>query len=331
MLRGAEHIGQLIPLPGNNGGMGLRPLIALEHIPNGTLRLFRTRLRRKKLRPSNRLLWHIFLCLARQCVAMAYPPQGGRNAPLVRETIQATRPDTIVQASSHLDNFLFGDQYTGDPEHGFVPIVKMIDFGRGRRQPMKDPENGDWTIGIGKNLWGAGYVMMWIALPHERGRNITYNEINEYEYTNKDGERNRVYTNAAECLRSTNAIEVPLRDLIARCMAKDYGEIPSLEEVLETCQDALYTRSPNDYNANTDVDETDEGVKRLIQECVLDGDRVQPPSGIFQMLPATNYIGAASLGLRPIPGPQQDQVNPGPEQGFTGAEGPMYLGIDPPS
>ncbi|KAI0185731.1 hypothetical protein EV127DRAFT_194547 [Xylaria flabelliformis] len=95
MLRGAEHIVRLVPfadcsldLPGISNGedtfedsvaqnptVRRCPTFALEHIPNGTLFKFTERLQHEEQLIPNRMMWRIWLCMVRQCVAMAFPPQ----------------------------------------------------------------------------------------------------------------------------------------------------------------------------------------------------------------------------------------------------------------
>ncbi|KAI0506521.1 hypothetical protein F5B22DRAFT_650634 [Xylaria bambusicola] len=84
---------------------------------------------------SSRILWRIFLCLIRACVAMNYPPNEPSGADPTLEELGNTPSSGLVHADMHPGNILFGT--TGDfPEHSIVPPVKLIDFGLSYQSPV---------------------------------------------------------------------------------------------------------------------------------------------------------------------------------------------------
>ncbi|KAI1480580.1 hypothetical protein F4774DRAFT_76312 [Daldinia eschscholtzii] len=77
-LQGNPHIVRLINIPNNplRGNVDRRDWIILEWVEHGELRTFINKARAvlgRGQRLPNRLLWRLFLCLLRCCVAMAWP------------------------------------------------------------------------------------------------------------------------------------------------------------------------------------------------------------------------------------------------------------------
>ncbi|RYC65594.1 hypothetical protein CHU98_g647 [Xylaria longipes] len=190
-LRGAEHIAQLIDmadcslqLPGiSNGentyeesvqkqkdevaaaGDGSQsipaapvrrcPTFALEYLTYGTVYNLKRRLFKSgQIYIPSRLLWRIWLCLVRQCVGMAFPPDIPDDqyvGQVIREVIQDRPYAFITQNSAHTNNFMLNAaELPGDEHEPNLPVVKLIDFGRGKTEdgesePAKrrSPDNVD--------------------------------------------------------------------------------------------------------------------------------------------------------------------------------------------
>ncbi|KAI1077245.1 hypothetical protein F5B20DRAFT_552830 [Whalleya microplaca] len=276
-----------------------RPTIAMEYVPSGTVGQWRFRMSRAKRRFPNRVLWNIFLCLIRQCVAMAYPPDGrilrleddkedtliDENTPAWRERILAgVKPFTLIQGSPHLANVLI-DNITSEDEHRLVPMIKLIDFGRGQEQGTSElgyPDGmsmfGDEN-GIRRNIWGVGRIMQQLActatIPQENSS--TYDGSRQVvTFTSPvTGIDEDIYTEAVPALISNIFLEPRLREMIIRCLAWSYIQQPLLHDILETCENMVRTRTAQHYDILPDEDavaETDEGIKKLVQEMVLDSD-----------------------------------------------------------
>ncbi|KAI0536117.1 hypothetical protein GGR58DRAFT_528644 [Xylaria digitata] len=256
MLKGCEHIVQLVPfadcslnLPGISrgeetyeasmenarrrdeahgtpGATILRrcPTFALEYLPFGELRDFVDRLRERKQLVPNRALWRIWLCLVRQCVAMAFPPDNPDNQILgqvIREVIPPNEEYfSLTQNSAHLENWLWGDEQGPlDPDHGpGMPLVKLIDFGRGRRElPNEWPNHGldnENEIGSRVNLCNAALVMTEICLPHENRNDLDFTPDGHPYYYMEDGREVEIRTNACGPLRYAETMDRALRDIL---------------------------------------------------------------------------------------------------------------------
>ncbi|KAI1774947.1 hypothetical protein F4818DRAFT_451897 [Hypoxylon cercidicola] len=305
VLKGAEHIGRVIPLAEaeiNLTGTGKRPTVALEYIPNGTLRQFRDNFADYfeeyadegfPMRVPSRLLWRVFLCLVRQVAAMAYPPQlEDPDAPAVRETVKpGVPPLALTQNSSHLDNFLIGDISNIADEHNPVPIIKLIDFGRG---VIED----SFMEAYETNIWGAAYALVSIALPYDISRREREKD-NEYYYPAED---RTFVTNCPSQFLDMNNMDWKLRTLIARCMAVELDDLPTLEEVLAECEDAVANRTIDDYGQPLTMHEKsaekDEYIRQILRDCIFNARvKDEPPRG-YDLPHPPRQLGTTLLGIR---------------------------------
>ncbi|KAF2963807.1 hypothetical protein GQX73_g9752 [Xylaria multiplex] len=307
LLQGCEHIVQLVPfadcslnLPGISNGertyeaamenarredeargtpgatsVRRYPTFALEYLQYGELRDFVDRLKAKGELVPNRILWRIWLCLVRQCVAMAFPiddpdnPNTGLPWQITREII---RPDeeyfSLTQNSAHLENWLWGDQQAShDPD--------LIDFGRGQLElPQNWPEHGldnENEIASRVNLFNAASVMTEICLPLESRRFLRFTRDSHlYEY-DEDGQDLNLWTQAPESLMSAATMDLELRHILVRCMAERIARVPSLREALERAERAVANRGPYDdphLCRLMNVDEDDDYILEFFQRFV---------------------------------------------------------------
>ncbi|KAK8086090.1 hypothetical protein PG994_001064 [Apiospora phragmitis] len=107
--------------------------VYLEYLQHGTLSAF-TRKCATHMVPHlpNRLLWRIFMCLIRACVAMAYVPavpvdrydENEEPCDVDRDSVSYSHNDM------HSDNIMIGDMLSDpdDVEHSICPVVKFIDI-----------------------------------------------------------------------------------------------------------------------------------------------------------------------------------------------------------
>ncbi|KAI1266514.1 hypothetical protein F5Y18DRAFT_425758 [Xylariaceae sp. FL1019] len=330
MLKGAEHIVQFIDLPetslesvatniakldlkkkeqtdpsGNTESSteekgnedleptptGKVPTFALEFLEGGTLRKFINSCLDKATDVPVRLQWRIWLCMVRQCVAMAYPPQ----LPLddnrsIRETIiDGQEICRLTQNSGHSDNFLFSlPQGPEDTEHHFgMPVLKLIDFGRGI---LDEPEEGLFDpneIGSKINLWNAAgafsaLVNLW-ADSEETG---ALHDPVSYEYQD-NGTTATVQTLASPALRTSEMTDRSLRDLLVRCMSAELYVYffspprviqhvrPAANKVLQITEERVRNRGADedpDLAGVMEVEEDDESIARFIQRHIFDVD-----------------------------------------------------------
>ncbi|KAI2622577.1 hypothetical protein GGR54DRAFT_599076 [Hypoxylon sp. NC1633] len=306
-LRGAEHIVQMIPLAKpemNISGTGMRPTLALEFIPNGTL--FQWTQRLATLTPRNRqipsrLLWRIFLCFTRQIIGMSYPPAKAQGEPVTRENFGTSHSGRgITQNSAHANNFLFGDITPGDAEHP-TPIVKLIDFGRG--EFMRSPEQASAI-----NTWSAAYQLMCLGMQEDGYVDLslvgTPDGVQPYRVTtNLDdlGGDEWIMTDCHSTFLQKAGMDVMLRDLVARCMSITPEHTPTLHQLLRYCQDAVATRTVDDFRTSAFDEymiwkETDEGIQKLLELTLFDGDIVDTP-GLNRWRFGFSQMGTSILGL----------------------------------
>ncbi|KAI0474473.1 hypothetical protein F4859DRAFT_522095 [Xylaria cf. heliscus] len=323
MLRGAEHIVQLVPfadcslnLPGisngedtfeeslaklsvieedqkNEGDTSPRgakltkeslrarkcPTFALEYLPNGTLSGLIDRIAPRSQLIPNRMMWRIWLCMVRQCIAMAFPPlYPPENGKLERERFL---PDveffTLTQNSAHLANYVFGEESPLSPDSDHdpgVPLVKLIDFGRGRVENPKDYIDDGlpnfFECGARANLWSAACVMGQLACPLAPDEQFDSDHPVAYNYM-KDNIEHTVMTDAAQVVRESAEMDVALRDTIARCMSSEMKDSPSLQEVLAEAEDKVANRGPDDnpdLEGRMGLQESDEYIRQFLQAFV---------------------------------------------------------------
>ncbi|KAI0455945.1 hypothetical protein F5B21DRAFT_502969 [Xylaria acuta] len=110
------------------------PTFALEYLPNGTILQLVNRLVRHSRLIPNRMMWRIWLCMVRQCVAMAFPPQQSPEnySPERERFIPNSEFFTLTQNSSHMANFVFAEESPLFPDSDHdpgVPPVKCVVLG----------------------------------------------------------------------------------------------------------------------------------------------------------------------------------------------------------
>jgi serine/threonine protein kinase len=64
-----------------------------------------------------------------------------------------------------------------------------------------------------------------------------------------------------------------LKDLIYKCLNRNPNNRPSLDELIQACEDAVLGRTEMDYaGAPGAMEETDEGIKRFVQMVLFDAE-----------------------------------------------------------
>ncbi|KAI0414741.1 hypothetical protein F5X98DRAFT_377482 [Xylaria grammica] len=312
-LRGAEHIGQLIDLaecslllPGTSNGESTYeesvraagggsqqapvrrcPTFALEYLSYGTLYQFEQRLYDFRWHglPS-RLLWRIWLCMVRQCVAMAFPPDIPDNeyvGQTIREGIIENQPyASIVQNSPHEHNFMFSvaADLPGDEHQPNLPVVKLIDFGRGRLDSeevarRRLPDNPE-EYASRKNLAAAAVAMIRLCSLTVVDRENYYllERTAPYTWTDEAG-THTIFTIAPEILTANTVIDPTLRHLLVRTLAYPWASKPSLREVLAITEQAI-ARTRGDPGPMTEdarslgIFESDDVIRGLVQHFLYD-------------------------------------------------------------
>ncbi|KAK7923065.1 hypothetical protein PG985_007136 [Apiospora marii] len=302
---GAEHIIQIMPeynhmwrtkknQSSDKGPVLSHPVIVMEYLQNGTLDQLIERFGKIERRIPQRLIWSFALCLLRAVAAIAYPDQlDGRRR---RETAKDDPPSLITQNSWKGLNILIGDMAEGDAEHALAPVLKLIDFGRGREEDPEADPYWEELKALSANLAGVGWVLQdLVDVPNQRDL------YREDDYRVWRAGRSAVFdpydfTTGAHALVLTNErLDRALRDLIAMCLAGHRHHLPTLRELLtlaragrrKTAEDLrpLYAKEKKkddaqaqgeDQGDNKEDDEwlceTDEAIEELLQRLVFDAD-----------------------------------------------------------
>ncbi|TGJ86460.1 hypothetical protein E0Z10_g2289 [Xylaria hypoxylon] len=249
------------------------PTFAVEYLPNGSLGDFVERIRQARQFVPNRLQWRIWLCLVRQCVAMAFPP----NIP-DEEYIPGTKRREVIRPnkeyyelthnSAHLKNWVWGEVQP-------VADMELTDFSRGKLEnPDRYPQlDNPSECGSRINLFNAAYVMREICCPRDEYTDLQLSGNPQPYFYTKDGQVFSVETNAPGPLRYSGMMDLELRDILVRCLAEKLQDVPSLEEVLEVTEWAVANRRRNQNPELSDrmgVYEEDGYIRWMIQEYVFD-------------------------------------------------------------
>ncbi|KAI0099231.1 hypothetical protein GGR51DRAFT_576348 [Nemania sp. FL0031] len=263
------------------------PTFALEYIEYGTLFKLLTLLWRsgQKWVPS-RLLWRIWLCMVRQCVAMAYPPDIPDDlytGELRREVIQNEKPlSTLTQNSAHGHNFMFGEpQLPGSEHEPNLPIVKLIDFGRGRIDDrghgLRLMPNNPQAYPSLKNLVAAARALTRVCCPDKPDTrdHAFQNPTVWYTYNNRDGSTTTIQTIAPVILIENKIIDPELRDLLVRIFAWPWEVKPNISTVLQETERGLlkdpdYPGLLTPEAAALGVQETDAAIRDFVQRFIYD-------------------------------------------------------------
>ncbi|KAI1416674.1 kinase-like protein [Hypoxylon sp. FL1857] len=278
-LRGAMHIVQTLNIADNP--LEISPMIdstgarlpnidnqwiVMEWLEYGTIGDFIKKARNRRITQlPNRLLWRLFLCLIRGCIAMAWPPHR------IDDEVEIETIDPHAQAS----NVVHNDLHTGnvlltepplDEEHTISPLVKIIDFGLA----------GQWTWADGpssavqNNIWQMGKMMvaliiLWLPWDVSNKGGAVFTKV-------PGGPE--IETDARPILPSTGpSAEYPnldpdLRTLVCSCLATRHDDRPTISELLDTVLEAVRTRGADFYPGRPE--EQDDFISRRWREIVLD-------------------------------------------------------------
>ncbi|KAI1758779.1 kinase-like domain-containing protein [Hypoxylon sp. FL1150] len=249
--------------------------IYLDTLENGTLSTFMGRLKRAGHNSlPNRLLWTVFLCMIRACIAMAWPSEN----PDASETAarQAGSPTGIAHNDIHGANFVFGS-FERDAEHFTTPIMKLIDFGLAAR--IRGGEGTESGTGEQRNILDIGIMMATMILLLVDSK-YTGEEI-EVDMTRL--RRGRSVPTPASGILADEEMGIPdpcpdteeaLRLVVAGCMASNPADRPSLAD-LETWASRAVTKKDAAFYTNMPGGARREGtaaIAALVQKFMLDAD-----------------------------------------------------------
>ncbi|KAI0535410.1 hypothetical protein GGR58DRAFT_515387 [Xylaria digitata] len=236
VLRWAKHIVSSViltddPLAQDFSGIASHHMetdhwLYLEWLENGTLLKLANRARRERIRLPNRVLWRLFLCLVRMCIAMGWPPQrpDGIDPQPVLETANGDPYGGIIHGDMHHGNLMFGDFIPEDPngEHTLTPILKLIDFGTVRDVLDTTAER---ILAVQENLFDIGVVMLeLVTLDYVLAESL-YPRASEAKPFRLRPDRPEIMTNGVVLLTNANGVnpypmfDATLRDL--GCVIQD--------------------------------------------------------------------------------------------------------------
>ncbi|KAI1632908.1 hypothetical protein F4809DRAFT_57695 [Biscogniauxia mediterranea] len=209
----------------------------MEFIPGGTLDDFKREVGEEI---PTAVLWRIFLCLVKACVAMAYPTKSTASGLVEEEIYPDVEPDNLAHCNLHPRNVLFHGYDPNTREHELSPIVKLVDFEHAQRLDKTESVNKqsvkDWDVafgyhkkrdagkrnpGIDHNILSIGRIMAHLIGPVQDR-----------------------FLSVVECrMRLENAHISPsdeLLDIIRRCLAVDPKNRPTLEALLPRVRARVY-------------------------------------------------------------------------------------------
>ncbi|KAH6654069.1 hypothetical protein BKA67DRAFT_535411 [Truncatella angustata] len=210
-------------------------------LENGTLGDFMTRATRAKKPLPNRLLWEIFGCFVRMCIAIAW--SDAHDSTQVRlEQLQSHVPPHInFNPDFNTGNMVFGKFVPNNPEyeHSLSPILTMIDLGLIDRQQTPNPA-------------------AWSAVVKEIIREI--------------GEQIYMLIGAGGRSDDGSALDPDLNSLAIWCMTGELTAKPSIHELARAVEEGM-SRTPQWYNTNKpgedDEVEADDKIIGYVQELIL--------------------------------------------------------------
>ncbi|KAI1459629.1 hypothetical protein F4805DRAFT_419711 [Annulohypoxylon moriforme] len=286
-LSGNEHVVRTIAIKDariNLAGTGRDrsyPILALEYLPFGSLLQLRKRATDGRRLIPNRVLWRVFLCLARQQVGFLFPRRAGPKAPLWREVSSrdfGSGYSGVIEhnALENGNNHRFRDFSREDDEHGLLPAVVSTDFTRGRLSA-----NLDDTMYF--HLRAIGYFMTSLAL------NVIDEETIEFRgemrpMTNWQVARlfpeqhivpQEIESEIPDILWDADGIDHELKEVIARCLALDNLNMITYRNLLVLCEDGARHRDPTEIlemPPDREAELTLDGDKKFVRDFILNAD-----------------------------------------------------------
>ncbi|KAI1329267.1 hypothetical protein F5Y16DRAFT_397458 [Xylariaceae sp. FL0255] len=248
------------------------PVIAMEYLENGTLRGLRHRLEEGDIRAPNRVLWSIYLCLVRGCVAMAYPKPAAANGEPTLEEIPA--PETgklgIQHRDLHLGNVMFGSTDPDVNEHNLIPIVKFIDFGRSaglQEDNALYEDDGRDDEATGDNLLRIARIMNILITLDDIYANVRYENIIT---------KARLLGDNIKHPRRTD-LDGQIREIVCRSLAEEAAERPGLADMLARTK-AGAAKPPRSYRFGARR-EMDAAIREFVQRNIYDAAENAPLFG----------------------------------------------------
>ncbi|KAH9904882.1 hypothetical protein F4778DRAFT_789586 [Xylariomycetidae sp. FL2044] len=307
LLRWAKHTPNWVDLGGADPlAVYPYPYFITKKIENGNWEQFRSRLANARvplgrgggsgdggstaarLVVPNRLLWPLFACLIRACVAIAWPPtepqmqQMGEEDDDDEEVPGDSEPRRIVHNDVHQENIMFGPLEPPVRGRTDVPVSKIIDFGNMSEMPPCAPVLPVDRAGVRKfdekldeKIYGRASNSQLSKGPRNQA---TEKNVLDIGCVMVHVIKGVPWASPSECRQfmldehaTTASLDPELRMLIRRCIAVDPANRPSLESLTQWAEYCRFNKTAAEDYPGSDV-ETDEYLRRVIQTCVLDAD-----------------------------------------------------------
>ncbi|KAK8102140.1 kinase-like domain-containing protein [Apiospora sp. TS-2023a] len=259
---------------GSVGHVLKKPVIVMEYMEHGTIQGLIDRFSKEGIRIPDRMLWYFALCLVRACIAMGYRDQFAGAETTTRERVPKPAekggslppPSGLAQLSMKGANVLIADLIPNDAEHQLVPLIKLIDFGRGIVYDYKsgDPiveglERYKEYIGVLFNLDGVGYLgaAEFNVKPSKwtTEENAVFYRVKEFQ------------TGADPTILEDQSIDRQLRDTIAMFRSYSASALPTLNDALGLCMTGI-----RNINKSTNPIDSTESIRQLVQRLVFNAD-----------------------------------------------------------
>ncbi|KAI8953137.1 kinase-like domain-containing protein [Xylaria longipes] len=265
MLQGPEHIVKILGNELDRSKVS-RPALVLEYVEYGSIQDLCKRMTARKSPLPNRVLWSMFLCLIRACVGFAYPPwQDGERETIPTDGIK--KPSSIIHNDLHDENVLIGDLMPDVIEHRHAPILKVIDFGKAMVVPPGNGVTADQT-----NIQEAARIITGVvAMKYSTLRD----ENMEVDIPDETGNVRKIVAFTDPALRDSSGLLPALQNLLLLCQAANPKDRPSLQYVLNACEDAVRTHTAQSYTGIANYDstlESDDSIRGTIQQIVFNAD-----------------------------------------------------------
>ncbi|KAI0201990.1 hypothetical protein F4808DRAFT_423139 [Astrocystis sublimbata] len=243
--------------------------IYLEWLPNGTVARLIDRALQLEIKLPNRILWRFFLCLARMCVAMGWPPEAQEP---VTEIVDGPQRHALTHDDMHSENLMFGAFIPNDPdeEHAITPIMVLIDLGSMQKIVGDSDELYE---AVYKNLYDIGTTMVeLVTLDVGADQKLAFTEDDAVTFRFADRE---LMTDGGIILPYEGNDPYPgldpmLRDLICACLGTHYSDRPTAGDLVDTLRSYIRARDGNFYAKHGYTGESDEEIRSTVSQLYFD-------------------------------------------------------------
>ncbi|OTB07263.1 hypothetical protein M426DRAFT_20312 [Hypoxylon sp. CI-4A] len=238
------------------------PVLVLEYLEHGTLYQLIMRANQNGVVFPNRMLWHIYLCLLRACLALAYPAPAGQppavditGAPKIQLETITKEPDqaTLWDRSLNIFKVMLGSTGGKWPEHDLVPVSKIIDLGAA----IEDQR------GLAENLYSITHIM-YCLITRETNPNFV------------SGPTESVWTRGSAIIPTEHNdpyphIDIDLRTIVAKGLAVMPEERPALPNVAHGVWRG-FNKPVEAYAFPQQIHENDMSIKVFVHNLIFDAD-----------------------------------------------------------